>query len=445
MSNRKTIALLVLAIAVGVISFLISDQIQKYSISEIKESESVRFAVLETGPAIQSARRFSEDTIRSYRLALERAVNPSFKNEFPLWKAHSVTSKVVFSTVADALIYLAPGENNFMYIDLVTVPTQVAFMHGLVNLDHPHLWVDSTAFAADLPSKTVEWYKALSPGIENVGTYTRLLGDGTYRFTNTIKLVKFRDQSIFGIYGPTIKVENDSEEYVRIFGRPAYFEFKLKGPLFLTGEKDFSWVKGEAALLGTKLAETDVGNLFTNSEFFRQSLAEPVLKPKAEDIQKKIKRASEDPAFQYPLWELSRDKEKLREEAVPLKINPAFVDELLMREPALTAGYVLWWFETALGFMWQWTLIGVLLSSALLFIHYCSSEIPASVRAFVGEKGAIIVTGVNSGWILLTKPPLVTWLYMLIPAALWLFDLYLCFLLGREDTETQGRGNSQGS
>src|SRR5215203_248221 len=165
MREPTNAVLLASAIIICILSLIWSNQSNKYSIARIVESGSLRTSVREMGPTIQSARQICEQIVNEYRSALSSRVDPTFKKQLPFWEAEKITARVVLSSVSELLIYLSPGNDSLMYVDLIQAPVQVALMQGLIHLDTPSIPVDAAKLNSNLSDDEIRWYTELSLGI----------------------------------------------------------------------------------------------------------------------------------------------------------------------------------------------------------------------------------------------------------------------------------------
>jgi|CXWL01.1.fsa_nt_gi hypothetical protein len=456
MTNIKTAAVLATAVIICLLSLVWSHQSNKYSISSIVELDSVRLSIERTGPAIQSAREFSEEIVNAYRQGLIAKVNPTFQNEFPLWAAKGVSAKFVFSSTAECLLYLFPDEQNVLYADLIQVPVQPPLMHGLIQLDAPLRAVSPGSLSMESIRRAAGGRGRPPGGIPAHGAISMLWGSESTKLTltNGMQLIDFPYQNSLALVSKgTYVISNTADWYRDALGSAVSFSLILKGPLILSSEKELSWVADERKMpqkelgtwLGKQMAEHDVIDLLAKSQFFRQSLADPSLKPLAEAILSKQARAEKDPDFSYPIWQQDLDVRELRLAGEKLKIDGSYVDRLLGKKPAFPTGFLLGYFENAMEFMLQWIMINLVILVLLVIVYINGSYIPAPLKTFIVSVGVTMaIVAINWGWIFLRRPESVTGWYLVLPGLSWVAN-HLMFFVFSQRVEREAANRKQDS
>jgi hypothetical protein len=354
-------------------------------------------------------------------------ISPFFKKDISLWHAKGLSAKVVFSSIAESLIYIFPAEENVLYVDLIGVPVQPILMHGLINLLNPIEQVDQRQIHLQiLEDKAIQEYLNIPGSFLNIGRGMGFAERVTLRFNDSIKMLSLKDQALAGFYKSNIEVENNAPWYTEMMGRSSSVNLKLEGLLLFNSEKDFSWVTAEGKRIGKSMAEMDISHLSLSSEFFRQSRAHPKLKPFVDAIQEKKTRAEKDPSFDYPLWQQDMDMRELRELSKPFKIEGSYVDRLLERRPSFSSGFLLWYFKDAAEFMWQWITINaaILILLGLSFMRREKLSIP--LKHAIGTYGTFMLVAINIWWVWRAKPDPVTLQYWLLPIAVAVANFILC-------------------
>lgn len=386
--------------------------------------------------------KFISVFVSEYKKVIDQEVHSKFKSDFQLLNKNSVGAKLVISSFGESLIYIFPNTKNKITVDLIDFPVQSALGYGAIDLNNPENAIDLSKFVLTLPFKdAMEAYNAQPGSIsigEGFGGGFVFVGTGSVGYNGTTKLFKFPRQAVVGFaVTHSIIFDNSTPHYVAIYGRPGHHEFPLKGPLLLSSENTFNWTFDIAKNLGKDLAEIEIKNLLTNSEFFRLSLADKKLRPKAEDIVQKRARSEKDKSYQYPLWEFKKDVFELKEEATKINIDGSYVDEIL-RESSLKPmdGTLFFYYPNAMGFTWQWILMNLcflLILAVLAFIKY------GDISLLVLATRAISVLGTNlsiislitiaNGWVFSKKPESLTITYWILPSIIYMLCIALSLIV----------------
>jgi hypothetical protein len=381
---------------------------------------------------------FIKTLVREYSRVVEREVHNKFKKEFQLLKQGPVGAKLVISSFGESLIYIFPNAQNQIIVDCIDFPVQSALAYGFINLNNPGEEVDLRRVELYIPlSDAINRYNPQPGRIIFEEGYAGIafvgLGTGFITFEDAPKIFSLQGQTMVGVMSG-IAFRNSSPHYVRIYGHPGYHEFnlKLRGLLIILSKNTFHWAFQKARKLGTEMAEIEIKDLITKSEFFRLSLADKKLRPKAEDIIQKKARSKKDKSYEYALWEFKKDVFDLKEEAKRIGMDSTYVDELL-KEPSLKPldGTLFFYYPNARGFMLQWSLMNLSFLIILAVLTLTKYEhIPVLVlamRAFsvVGIKLSIIsLITVANGWFFWKKPEFLTFTYWLLPSTLY----FLCIV-----------------
>ena len=176
------------------------------------------------------------------------------------------------------------------------------------------------------------------------------------------------------------------------------------------------------------MAEIEIKTLLIKSEFFRLSLADKKLRPKAEDIIQKKTRSEKDKSYQYPLWEFKKDVFELKKEAKQVGVDISYVDELLKETSQKTeSGTLFVYYQNAKGFMLQWSLMNLcflVILAALTFIKYGNTPLLILATKFLSVLGTnlsiILLLTVTNGWVFSRKPESLTVMYWVLPCILYI-------------------------
>ncbi len=386
--------------------------------------------------------KFIKIFVTEYKKVIDQEVHSKFKGDFQLLKNNSVGAKLVISSFGESLIYIYPSTKNQIIVDSIDFPVQPAFAYGAIDLNNPEKTIDLSKFELKLPfNDAINAYNDQPGSItigEGYGGGFVFGGPGSVGYNGTTKLFKFPRQAIVGFaVTNSVIFDNSTPHYVAIYGRPGHHEFNLKGPLLLSSENTFDWTLEIARKLGKDMAEIEIKNLLTNSEFFRLSLADKKLRPKAEDIVQKRTRSEKDKSYQYPLWEFKKDVFELKEEAKKINIDSSYVDEIL-KETSLKPmdGTLFFYYPNARSFAWQWFLMNMcflLILVVLAFTKY------GDIQLLVLTTRAITVLGTNlsiitlitiaNGWVFSKKPESLTIIYWILPCTIYLLCIALSLLL----------------
>lgn len=394
--------------------------------------------------------------VSEYKKVIDQEVHSKFKSDFQLLNKNSVGAKLVISSFGESLIYIFPNTKNQIIVDPIDFPVQSAFAYGAVDLNNPAKAIDLSKFEIKLPfNDAINAYNAQPGSItigEGFGGGFVFGGTGSVGYNGTTKLFKFPRQAVVGFaVTHSIIFDNSTPHYVAIYGRPGHHEFPLKGPLLLSSENTFNWTFDIAKKLGKDLAEIEIKNLLTNSEFFRLSLADKKLRPKAEDIVQKRARSEKDKSYQYPLWEFKKDVFELKEEATKINIDGSYVDEIL-KETSLKPmdGSLFFYYPNAMGFTWQWILMNLcflLILAVLAFTKYGDVPLLALTTRVVSVLGAnisvISLITISNGWVFSKKPESLTITYWILPSVIYLLCIALTLIVvnsargGQDKTEAK--------
>jgi len=372
--------------------------------------------------------KFIKILVREYTRVIDREVHKKFKGEFQFLKQESVGAKLVISSFGESLIYVFPYVQNEVIIDCIDFPVQPALAYGLIDLNNPKKEVNLRKVDLKIPlPEAINKYNS-EPGRITIteGGGGAVFSSAKLVFENVHKVFSFKRQTILGLMN-RITFKNSSQHYVQIYGRPGYHEFNLQGLLMISSESTFDWSFQIAKKLGMEMAEIEIKDLLTKSEFFKLSLADKKLRPKAEDIIQKKARSEKDKSYQYALWEFKKDVLELKKDAKQIGIDSSYVDELL-KEPSLKAtdGTLFAYYPNARGFMLQWSLMNLLflvILAALTLIKY--GDIPLLVlatRAFsvLGTNLSIIsLLTIANGWVFTRKLESLTVAYWVLPCILY--------------------------
>lgn len=419
-----------------------------YHFKEVVLQPGLASLTYDSAESIDGAKRFSELLINEYRSTLHKQVHTSFKSNFSLWDHDDLSVKVVFSKIAETLIYIFPASERQLIADGVPIAIQTALFSGFINLTTPKSPAMSGGIRSTSLPEVAEEYERTPAKVNmksGINSMIYGIGEGGLSITG-LKFMTFEKNSSLTFYGGYFGIDNSYPEFIRWRGYAVRSKAKLEGPLIVTGERDFSWgIKGVAQDLGRQLAEADIIELITVSKFFRESLAHEKLRPQAEKILHNKSRMEKDLSFRYPFWEFESDLQRLYAEAKPLGVETKFVDELLI-DPSLKAqivdGTLLFYYADPLGFMWQWTLINVaffLMVGILWWLNW-KGYIPGGMMKFIIGSSLqqslllIAVTSVN-GYVLVQKAETITLAYWILPG----FGYIACILIIVALTHKVGR------
>lgn len=390
----------------------------------------------ELPPDISGAKEFSEILVNSYFDEIRKEVPAQFRNDPGFWRASHVSVKVVFSTFAESLLYLYPDDKNRFIADIIPLPTQLAFLAGLINFSSPTIPTDTSSIKLFVSTEeAIKHYSTIRTSIITEGVRIGVAGSGGVRFVNTAeKMITFRPNSIFGFFGGWIEVENTDPAIASLYGKPVHFRFETLGPLLFNGEKSFAWAKEGAKTIAVSMAESGIKNFFTKSEFFKQALAHEKLKPQADKIIKMKARADQDPSFEYPLWKFKQDWEILKDGARLQGFDPDYLEALRLTAPS-GAGYLFWYYPTHSGFIWQWAAANATLLAfiTILLALRTSDALPPSILSFFQSAAfgkpilPFIIISVNA-YIFAAKPSSLVFNQWIGPGLIFLVSMILSIL-----------------
>lgn len=369
-----------------------------------------------------------------YAKLIDREVHRKFKREFKLFKQDSIGAKLVISSFGDSLIYIYPNTINQIIVDCIDFPVQTAFAHGFIDLNTPNKEVNLRQVELKIPvPEAIEKYKS-EPGhiIIADGNWIIFSGGGNIIFENINKLFTFEGKSIIGIVS-NIGFKHSDPDYIQKYGSMGYHQYKNQGLLMISNQNCFDNSLQIAMDLGKEMAEIEIKDLLTKSDFFKLSLDEKRLRPKAEDIIRKTTRSEKDRSFLYPLWEFKKEVGELKTEANQIGIDSSYVDELL-KDPSLksTDGFLFVYYPNARGLMLQWFIMNLIFLNILsvLTLKYGNySPLILAMRniSLIGTNISILslITSANL-WVFYKKPESVTIMYWILPGILYLLCIAYC-------------------
>ncbi len=395
--------------------------------------------------------KFISILVREYSKVIDHEVHSKFKGEFQLLKQNSIGAKIVLSSFGESLIYIFPDTQNMVIVDCIDFPVQTALAYGFIDLNNPMDAVNLSKIELKIPfSDAINAYNS-EPGritiTEGYGGSNLFGGTGAVSFENVSKIFSLQRETIIGFgITPRITFKQSSPHYLSIYRRPGYHEFNLKGLLLISSENTFDWAFQIAKKLGAQTAEIEIKNLLTKSEFFRLSLADRQLRPRAENIIQKKERSEKDQSYQYPLWEIKKDIFELREEAKQLGIDSSYIDELL-KEPSLKPvdGTLFVYYPNAKGFMLQWSLMNlcilILLAMLTLIRHGDTPLLLLIMRAFsvISTNLSIIaLITLANGWVFSKKPESLSVTYWILPSLLYFLCIAYYLIVANSARYSQG-------
>ena len=385
--------------------------------------------------------KFIKTLVREYSRGVDREVHSKFKGEFQLLKQGSVGAKLVISSFGESLIYIFPNAQNQVVVDCIDFPVQPALAYGFIDLNNPKEEVNlrKVELKVSLSDAIIKYNSEpgriiIDEGFGGGIVFVDLVGKGPFViFEDVSKIFSLQGKTIVGVMGG-IAFRNSSPHYVRIYGHPGYHEFNLRGLLMISGKNTFHWAIQIARKLGMEMAEIEIKDLLTKSEFFRLSLADKKLRPKAEDIIQKKARSEKDKSYQYPLWAFKKDVFELKEEAKQIGIDSSYVDELLKEQSLKPAdGTLFFYYPNAKVFMLQWFFMNCLiLIGVFTLVKYRDIPLLVSVmRAFRGvvRRNLSIIAPITiaNGWVFSKKPESLTFTYWILPCIIYI--LCIAYLL----------------
>ena len=387
---------------------------------------------------ICDAIEFIKILVTEYNTIITDSVDDKFINEIQLLKMGSISAKVVISTFGESLIYLFPSNEGKIFLDVINYPAQKALSYGFIDLDNPENKIDLHEIKLHHPLSIAKHLYEYEPGNIGVGDYS-YLKKGWILFDRSLGKVIFRDGKMFFFMGKEIiagiacpiAFQCKSPKYIETRGKEGYYGFKIPGLLLISNVNTFDWADSVAKKLGDDLADTDIKALFTNSEFFRLSLADDKLKPIAEDISEKQSRSLKDENFEYPQWEFMKDFSGLKGEAKKLGIDVSYVDELYKHVSLKKHdGILFFYYNDSKSYMWQWTLMNIIflmIFIALTFIKLKNTSLliyAAKYSSKVLANSGIITLIISANvYVFYNRPESLTLMYWIIPFILGLLSI----------------------
>jgi len=319
----------------------------------------------------------------------------------------------LFSTQSESFIYIYPSDKNHMLTQVLKYPVQMSFLSGL-DLDNPNCHLRVPYHEAILL-----YEKAPSFFYCGKQDNTLTVANMTLNIPVNHKLFLFGKNSLALLIHTKIEIRAiHSDEII--------FHRNLPYVAILTGEKDFSFAIKKSKKLGKELAEYEIEQLLISSPFFKEALIYDKLMPFAKEIEYKRSRAQKDATFIYSYLDLKKDMLTLQKKAIELGLQANFVDNLF-RDPKIKLhdGVLLWYYRDFKDFMYQWTLINVVLFIFLIFLRLTKKKLVFERLNKLNNKlsRSVILSSVN-GWVFLQKPAFMNIKYWILPG----FFFLICFI-----------------
>lgn len=405
-------------LAVFLLTFMACHMNSKYKIESVNKQPSLARFDMDFGQKIQSAKSFSENLINSYLEILDKEIHSTFRSHFTLGKSNHISVRSIFSSVRESVIYIFPAEKSELAVDCTKYPIQMTLLSGLDSPNHDTKLMIPYEEAIEKYNKFPVMFNLKENSLFYISKLTLNTG--------VPKVFEFGRHSIVTLYQVRFELRQN-EQTVRTVDVDAVG--------ILTGEDDFSWALEKAREIGANLIVFEIMELLESSPYFREALAHPKLKTKAEEIQRKRSRAEKDPSFEYPYWQFKSDISKLTQEARKLRIDTSYVEELL-KDPSLKPhdGNLLWYYSNCSEFMLQWVFINSILLLLIVLLLLLKHKDKHIIEIALGsyKKGilpAIILT--INGWIFWVKPNGAGILYWVLPGAVLLICLAFSLLVDR--------------
>lgn len=209
------------------------------------------------------------------------------------------------------------------------------------------------------------------------------------------------------------------------------YEVHCPDLILFTGKKNFSHAIKNAKDYGKRCAEFEIRHhlIFKDWGLYNESQAYPLFSPHIKDILSKLSRAKKDPTFDYPYWRLKTDIFLLKEEVSKYNLKTTFIDELL-KESGLQPndGTLLWYYSNYLGFTLQWTAInGFLLIIVILIIILYKHQRFINYKLYISKLPIAVVISTLNGWIFLSKPENINFIYWILPGILFVVTIFVAF------------------
>jgi hypothetical protein len=387
---------------------------------------------------IQNAKVYAETILNSYLETLQSLVPRGFHTGLPLLETN-VSVRLVLSKRSDCFFLFYPSNRTELIVESTALPAQVVLFAG----------TDLTG------SNLVETVRALLPRYENwptwiaigtAGSGSSFAGSGsTFQDlgfqgvcnsfplpTNCFPLPKFfkiHPHSSFGIRNVAIAVNWPDAHIGKLL-----YESPPNTIGIFTGSKNFATTGTSAGRIGENFARSDYMNLVEKSQFFRDALADNVLKPVAEKIQMKISRSKKDPEFKYSIWQFKQDVSELKEKAKQLGASSNYPDDLVqhMKETPVADGFLLWYYPSYRWFMFQWLIVGLVVLFATIFFtskHFKRKSVWR--KLFNRVSLPIAITTVNA-WVFASRPSSLPFIYWTFPGLIFIVSVGIALLRGTE-------------
>ena len=424
------ISIIILIVGIGCL-FLLDNNTRRFQVFYNNDQTQIK---IEYRKNISDAINFVKIFMNEYDKIIEQEVSIKFKNQLKLVQKGFVGVKIVISSFGEALLYFFPNDQNEIIIDIIDFPVQPAFTYGFIDINNPKENIDLQKVKIHVPlPDAIKQYKAESGwmkfsceeddgGILFVGR-----GSGKLILKNTHKIASMPNHTILGLIN-TVIFDNSSQHYIDVHGKAGRHEYNIEGLLLIISENTFDWSFNVAKKIGGNLAEMDIKDLFTNSEFFRLSLAEEQLRPKAEIIAQKKARSEKDTTFAYPLWEFKKDFLELKKDAEQIGIEISFIDELLVDTSLKNHDGILFrYYSNSKGFMLQWAtmnLIFLIILAALTLIKVNGLPVLSFATQIFSNLSLnisiITLLILANGYVFTKKPEGLTIDYWVLPTLLFL-------------------------
>ena len=285
---------------------------------------------------IRKAREFIDSFVYAYQTKCkEIGLNPKFYDSASLMNDNNISANYYLSKSREFMISIFNSDENTFRVYGSEFPVQ---FYLLQNPDYYYENINSSD--GDKTKSFLHFYDTLSCVI-NIGIFTKITINNIAIETDS-KFCHFKpnlDTPIFMFNGLTLMSKQLGTDTFNTFHIPK------KGLSILCENNKIENYIFTAKIGGEFLANEEVKDLYLNSEYFREVLANEKLKPLASEILIKKERAIADQNFHYDFIEFKHDKEVLEKKIDSFNINIKAEDFFSDAKEKIRTGTLLWFYD----------------------------------------------------------------------------------------------------
>ncbi len=361
---------------------------------------------------------FVEQVWQGYCEKVVRDVHKSFRGDFSMYPPRAINAEVFVSEADESYMFFRSADSLQIAVYAYRIPAQLAIMTGFyergIVLD-TNRSVDSIVSAYN---EQESFFK-----IEH-GVNSATIVGGNY-VSNVPKLFQLLGKNIFLVVAGTkfhFKV-HDSIIHTQDFGIGS----------ILNSQNNYGWALERAPRIGEFMAEREIMELKTQSDFFRKALAHDELSGFANDM------LSRKDTSDYPLWQFEKDLDSLKKLADFYGIEDTMYSYRLLQQkvPDKSDGVLLWRYHNYVEYMVQWLLLNLLYAAALTIAYYLKRKLHGHLKLFLMYLFSFAPLLAINGWAFFKMPTNMDIRYWALPGITCLCLLYLTYRWGKTESGSE--------